>query len=559
MNGSILLILSIVVFCLGYTLYGRWLAKEWGVDPSIKTPAHTENDGVDYVPAKPSVLMGHHFSSIAGAGPITGPIQAAVFGWVPVALWIFIGSIFIGAVHDFGSMFASVRNKGRSITDIISNSMGERAKTLFTVFAYLTLILVIAAFTSIVADTFVGFDSDGNPIKVNATSASISIMFIVGAVLLGFVMNRLRPGSISSAVLAIVILLTCIALGVMFPIHLSKNFWIVFIALYIIIASILPVWILLQPRDYLCSFLLYGILGAALVGILLERPDIALPGFIGFESNLGYLFPTLFITVACGAVSGFHSLVSSGTTSKQIDNERHMLPVAYGAMLLEGVLAIIALICVASLYDGGMPEGTPTQIFAEGISTILSGIGLSEYESLTYSLIVLAVSAFALTSLDTSTRLGRLLLQDLFKPHDDGSEVSVVGKHLGKPVIATVVTVCAGVGLALVGYQNIWGLFGAANQLLAVLAIMAVCAWLGNVGKNNRMLIAPMLFLFACTLTSLAITMWNKVNILLEGFDGAALAQTLLAAFLFILAIILMKEGISTIRNGRKQDSDGTR
>ncbi len=558
MDGSTLLILSIAIFCSGYMLYGRWLAKKWGVDPSLKTPAHTERDGVDYVPAKPSVLMGHHFSSIAGAGPITGPIQAAVFGWVPVALWVFIGSIFIGAVHDFGSMFASVRNKGRSITDVISNSMGDRARTLFTVFAYLTLILVIAAFASIVADTFSGFDAEGNPIKVNATSASISIMFIIGAVVLGFLMNRFKLGSVSGAVVAVLVLLVCIVLGITFPIYLSESFWIVFIALYIIVASVLPVWILLQPRDYLCSFLLYGILGAALIGILLARPELTLPGFTGFESSLGYLFPALFVTVACGAVSGFHSLVSSGTTSKQVDNEKHMLPVAYGAMLLEGVLAIIALICVASLYDGGMPDGTPTQIFAEGISTILSGIGLSEYETLTYSLIILAVSAFALTSLDTSTRLGRLLLQNLSGPRE-GENVSTIRKNLSKPIVATMITVGAGIGLALVGYQNIWGLFGAANQLLAVLAIMAVCAWLGNVGKNNKMLIVPMLFLFACTLTSLATTMWNKINILLDGFDGAALAQTLLAAFLFILAIILMKEGISTIRNGSKHNLDETR
>lgn len=559
MDGSTLLILSIAIFCSGYMLYGRWLAKKWGVDPSLKTPAHTERDGVDYVPAKPSVLMGHHFSSIAGAGPITGPIQAAVFGWVPVALWVFIGSIFIGAVHDFGSMFASVRNKGRSITDVISNSMGDRARTLFTVFAYLTLILVIAAFASIVADTFSGFDAEGNPIKVNATSASISIMFIIGAVVLGFLMNRFKLGSVSGAVVAVLVLLVCIVLGITFPIYLSESFWIVFIALYIIVASVLPVWILLQPRDYLCSFLLYGILGAALIGILLARPELTLPSFTGFESSLGYLFPALFITVACGAVSGFHSLVSSGTTSKQVDNEKHMLPVAYGAMLLEGVLAIIALICVASLYDGGMPDGTPTQIFAEGISTILSGIGLSEYETLTYSLIILAVSAFALTSLDTSTRLGRLLLQNLSGPREGESNVSTIRKNLSKPIVATIITVGAGIGLALVGYQNIWGLFGAANQLLAVLAIMAVCAWLGNVGKNNKMLIVPMLFLFACTLTSLATTMWNKINILLDGFDGAALAQTLLAAFLFILAIILMKEGISTIRNGSKHNPDETR
>lgn len=553
MNGALLLIISCLCLLAGYLFYGRWLARQWGVDPDRKTPAYTEYDGIDYVPAKPSVLIGHHFSSIAGAGPITGPIQAAVFGWVPVTLWILIGGVFFGAVHDFGALFASVRDKGRSIGMTISDSMGDRAKRLFLIFAYVTLILVIAAFASIVADTFDGFDASGQEVRTNGMTASISMLFIVAAVILGVVMNRFHPRSLTSAVLAVAVLLMCVAAGMSAPLYIDGSVWLWVIAVYIALASIVPVWILLQPRDYLCSFLLYGVIGAAVIGVLLSSPDMSLPGFTSFETKIGYLFPALFITVACGAISGFHCLVASGTTSKQIDNEKHMLPIAYGGMLLECVMGIVSLICVGVLYSGGMPSGTPTQIFANGVSSMLSSIGLSDYETTTYSLVILAVSAFALTSLDTATRLARFMLQELLLGKDQTyRDVGGIRRVVTNPVGATVITIVLGIALALVGYQNIWGLFGAANQLLAVLALLAVCTWLGNIGKRNSMLLVPMFFMLAATLSSLVLTAWSKVNILMDGMDGAAAAQLVLSVVLFALALVLMREGIGTLMEQRR-------
>ncbi len=554
MNGVVLLIVSIVCLLAGYVFYGRWLAKKWGIDVSKSTPAHTENDGIDYVPARPDVLLGHHFSSIAGAGPINGPIQAAIFGWIPVFLWIIIGGIFFGAVHDFGSLFASVRNKGRSIGEVISESMGERAKRLFIIFAYLTLILVIAAFASIVADTFNGFNADNSFNNTNGSTASISMFFIVAAIILGFAMNRYKLSSLHSSILAIILLVICVILGTSFPLIISGDIWIWIIAVYILVASVVPVWILLQPRDFLCSFLLYGLIIASFIGIVFANPNISLPGFVGFETTIGYLFPALFITVACGAISGFHSLVASGTTAKQINNEKDILPIGFGGMLIECVVAVIALISVGILYAGSMPSGTPTQIFASGISGMFASIGLESYESLAYSLVILAVSAFALTSLDTATRLARFMLQEFFmKKGESPEDVVGIRKTLMNPIVATVITVLLGMSLALVGYEKIWGLFGAANQLLAVLALLAVSAWLGNIGKSNRMIIPPMIFMLIATLSSLVLTIWNKAQIILVGFESIAFVQMIIAIILLPLSLFLMYEGFKVIR-GQKSN-----
>lgn len=553
MNGAVLLTISIIVLIIGYLSYGRWLARKWGVDPSRKTPANTECDGVDFVPAKPSVLLGHHFSSIAGAGPITGPIQAAVFGWIPVTLWVLIGGLFFGAVHDFGSMLASVRNKGRSIGELISESMGTRAKRMFLIFAYLTLILLMSAFASIVANTFDGTTSDPSQNLTNGMAASISMLFIAASVILGILMNRFNLSSVSSAVIAVIILLVCIVIGMNCPIYISRDIWFLIQAVYIVVAAVIPVWILLQPRDYLCSFLLYGIIGAAVIGVIFANPSLSLPGFTSFETKLGYLFPALFITVACGAISGFHSLVASGTTAKQIDNERHILSIGYGGMLIECVMAIIALICVGILYsNGNMPDGTPTQIFAKGISTMLSSIGLQDYEATTYSLVILAVSAFALTSLDTATRLARFMLQEFFLEKDQKpSDLQGYKRIITNPIVATVLTVFLGMALASVGYEKVWGLFGAANQLLAVLALLAVCAWLGNIGKSNRMLYIPMMFMLAATLTSLLFTIGSRMGDLASGFDGVAAAQLVISIILFIMAVFLMVEGLKVLNAQR--------
>ena len=299
MSSLILIIASIVVFVVAYVTYGAWLAKQWGIEPDRKTPAHEINDGIDYVPTKPAVLLGHHFASIAGAGPINGPIQAAIFGWVPVLLWIVLGSIFVGGVHDFGSLFASVRHKGKSIGEVIHTNMGKRGMMLFSVFAWLTLLLVVAAFTNIVASTFATVPA----------AASSSMMFIVLAIVFGYLVYRKGVSLKIGTVVGVIVLFLCVYLGYLFPIQLSLNTWIVIMMVYIFAASTAPVWILLQPRDYLNSFLLYAMIAGAVIGIVIFHPSIQLPAVTAFDVNGQYMFPMLFVIVACGAISGFHSLI----------------------------------------------------------------------------------------------------------------------------------------------------------------------------------------------------------------------------------------------------------
>jgi carbon starvation protein len=381
MSGIVILLIAIVVLVIGYITYGSWLAKKWGVDPNRKTPAHEINDGNDYVPAKAPVLLGHHFSSIAGAGPINGPIQAAIFGWVPVLLWVLIGGIFFGAVQDFSSLFASIRHKGQSIGAVISENMGKRAKRLFIVFSYLTLLLVVAAFASIVAGTFNGTTADPVQNTTNGIAATISVLFILIAVVFGFFVYRRNAPVLIATLVGIAAIVGIIIIGLNFPIYLSMNTWLLIIGIYIIIASVTPVWILLQPRDYLSSFLLYGMMAAAILGIFATNPQMNLApayGFAGLNSN-SFLFPILFITVACGAISGFHSLVGSGTTAKQLDNERDAKVIGYGGMLIECCLAVISLIAVGYLSTRDkIAAGTPTQIFAKGLATMINTLGGGE-------------------------------------------------------------------------------------------------------------------------------------------------------------------------------------
>lgn len=425
MNTLVLLAVCLVILLCGYIFYGRWLVKQWGVGKgNIPTPAHTMEDGVDYVPAKAPVLMGHHFSSIAGAGPITGPIGAAMFGWLPVTLWVLVGGIFFGGVHDFGALFASIRHNGQSIGEIISANMSKQAKQLFIIFSYLTLILVVAAFAAIVASTFGAVYENGvvNEAKsaTQASVAMVSILFIAVAIVFGFAVYRRHTGMAVSTILGVAAIAICMAIGMNFhPFYFSTTTWMWLIGLYITIASVTPVWILLQPRDYLSSFLLYAMLIVAVVGIVGAHPDInpdLFPAYTGFSVDNGngtqYLFPILFTTVACGAISGFHSLVSSGTTSKQLDKESDARPIAYGGMLLECVLAIITLCAIAYARETGHVKGA-TDIFAGGISAMIGAIpGMASLESSMYTLLVLTYSAFCLTSLDTATRLARFMFQE---------------------------------------------------------------------------------------------------------------------------------------------------
>ena len=573
MNTLVLLIICIAVLLTGYIFYGGWLCKQWGVgENKEETPAHTLEDGVDYVPAKAPVLMGHHFSSIAGAGPITGPIGAAMFGWVPVTLWVLVGGIFFGGVHDFGALFASVRHKGQSIGEIISANMSRRAKRLFIIFSYLTLILVVAAFASIVASTFGATIKDGVVDKAassaNASVAMVSLLFILIAIVFGFAVYRRNAPMLISSILGIVAIVICMVVGMNFhPIYLSTKTWMIIVGIYIAIASVTPVWILLQPRDYLSSFLLYSMLIIAAFGVIGAHPSMdAFPAFAGFAVDNGngvqLLFPILFTTVACGAISGFHSLVSSGTTSKQLDKEKDAKPIAYGGMLLECVLAILTLCAIAYAYkwnaaNPDAPLKGATSIFAGGISKMVATIpGLAGAEKTLFTLLVLTYSAFCLTSLDTATRLARFMFQEFWlEPGQTPKDIkSGYKKLMVNPYFATVLTVVLGIALGMTGYAKIWGLFGAANQLLAGLGLLAVATWLGNIGKNNKMFLIPMAFMMVVTICSLCLTVKNQIGIIAKGgADWGPYAQTILGILLIVLAIILVIEGIQTLTGKNKK------
>lgn len=571
MNAALLLVVGCVILIAGYVTYGKWLAEQWGIDENRVTPAHELEDGNDYVPAKAPVLMGHHFSSIAGAGPINGPIQAAVFGWVPVLLWVLIGGIFFGAVHDFGALFASIRHKGQSIGEVIEDSMGTSAKRLFIIFSYLTLILVVAAFASIVANTFKAtYDESGVLDKVassaNASTAMISILFILVAIVFGFLVYRRNAGLGISTVIGVAAIVLCMAIGLNFhPLYLNGTTWMIIVGIYITVASVTPVWILLQPRDYLSSFLLYGMMIVAVVGIVGAHPTIDIPAFTGFVDqatngsgvSLGTLFPALFITIACGAISGFHSLVGSGTTAKQLDNEKDARPIAYGGMLIECALALISLCAVGYIWKEYVPGGvtTPTAVFATGISRMCATIPfLAGAEHVIYSLLILAVSAFCLTSLDTATRLARYMFQEFWlNPGEDVASVTGFRAILVKPIVATLITVVLGIFLGLNGYANIWALFGAANQLLAALGLMAVATWLGQIGKNNKMFFIPMFFMLIVTICSLLLTI--KTNLGAIGAEGAGswpIVRLVLAVLLIVLSLILAVKAVKTISGQKK-------
>ena len=522
MNAALFLIIGCAVLVVGYIFYGGWLAKKWGVDNSRPTPAHTMEDGKDYCPAKAPVLMGHHFSSIAGAGPINGPIQAAVFGWVPVMLWVLIGGIFFGGVHDFGALFASIRHKGESIGEVIGDAIGAKAKKLFITFAYLTLILVVAAFASIVANTFKAtYTADGAvdyaASAANASTAIISIMFILMAILFGFFVYRRNAPLGISTIIGVIGIVVCMIIGLNWhPIYLNYTVWMIIVGLYIGVASVTPVWILLQPRDYLSSFLLYGMMILAVVGIVGCSPTVDMPAFTGFYdtlapsgTSLGYMFPALFVTIACGAVSGFHSLVGSGTTSKQLDQEKDAKPIAYGGMLIECALALISVCAVGYIWnqyaDG--TTTTPTVVFATGLASMFSKVFGTGWK-----------------------------------------------RVITNPYVATGITVVAGVALGLTGYAKIWALFGAANQLLAALGLLAVCCWLGKVGRNNKMFYFPMFFMLIVTLTSLVFTIKAQVVGIMAGGEGVVwcYVRGIIGVLLVILAIDLVVEGIRALGRNKK-------
>ena len=554
MSGILMMAIALVVLGGAYFVYGRYLQNKWGIDPKAKTPAYELEDGVDYVPADTNVVFGHQFASIAGAGPINGPIQAAIFGWLPVMLWILIGGVFFGAVQEFAAMYASVKNKGRTIGYIIEEYIGKLGKKLFLLFCWLFCILVIAAFADVVAGTFNGFTADEagiiSKVTANGSVATTSMLFILEAVVLGMILKYAKLNKWVNTAIAIIMLVAAVALGLNFPVYLNRGIWHIIIFAYVMVACVVPVWALLQPRDYLNSYLLIFMILGAVVGVFVANPSCNLEAFNGFNVDGQYLFPILFVTIACGAVSGFHSLVSSGTASKQVKSEKSMLPVSFGAMLMESMLAIIALIAVASFGKGeAAAQGLTTQpqIFAGAIANFLSVAGLPH--DLVFTLINLAVSAFALTSLDSVARVGRLSFQEFFIDDDvDEKNMRPFLKVVTNKYFATAITLVLAYLLAKVGYAEIWPLFGSANQLLSVLALIACAVFLKKTKRQGAMLWIPMVFMMAVTFTALGMTIVKLSKaFVMTGLSLGNTLQLIFAVLLLILGVIVAVQGIKKL------------
>lgn len=544
MNGLVIVLIGIVVLGAGYLFYGRWLAKKWGLDPKAKTPAYTHEDGQDYVPSSKFTVFSHQFSSIAGAGPVTGPILASVFGWVPVLLWLLVGGLFFGAVQDFGSLYASVKNEGKSMGMIIEKYIGRFGRKLFMLFCWLFTLLVIAAFTDMVAGTFMSTGAGTEAFSAatknaNASAASISMLFIVVAIVFGIIQKHVKMNEGVRAVVAIALLVGMFALGMVLPMTASKTTWIYIVMAYLFLASVMPMWLLMQPRDYMTTFMLLGMIIGAVVGVFVAHPSMELNAFNGFNVNGSYLFPTLFVTIACGAVSGFHSLVSSGTSSKTISNEKDMPVVGYGAMVVESLLGIVALVVVGAVaVNGTKPDGTPFSIFSSGVAGFLEKLGLPVHVATVF--MTMCVSALALTSLDSVARIGRMSFQELFYGDTtDTSKMPVWQKVLTNKYFATVITLFFGYLLTLGGYNNVWPLFGSANQLLAALVLIALAVFLKTTGRTGWTLYAPMFIMLAVTFTALI----QKTVALVRNIM-AGQATFLVDGLQFIVAILLMVLGV---------------
>ena len=541
MNGLVIVLIGIVALSAGYLLYGRWLAKKWGIDPKAKTPAYTHEDGQDYVPSSKFTVFSHQFSSIAGAGPVTGPILASVFGWVPVLLWLIIGGLFFGAVQDFGALYASVKNEGKSMGMIIEKYIGKTGRKLFMLFCWLFTLLVIAAFTDMVAGTFngVGLDS-AETAYANSAAASISMLFIVVAVIFGVIQKHVgKMNEWVKAVVAIALLVAMFAVGIKLPIYSSKTAWIYIIMAYLFLASVLPMWLLMQPRDYMTTFMLLGMIIGAVVGVVVAHPQMQLNAFNGFNVNGSGLFPTLFVTIACGAVSGFHSLVSSGTSSKTVSNEKDMPMIGYGAMVVESLLGIVALVVVGAVAVGGTkPEGTPFAIFSSGVAGFLEKLGVPVQVATVF--MTMCVSALALTSLDSVARIGRMSFQELFYGEStDPKQMTPAQRVLTNKYFATVITLFFGYLLTLGGYSNVWPLFGSANQLLAAMVLIALAVFLKTTGRTGWTLYIPMFVMLAVTFTALV-----QKTIALAANIAAHNATFLVDGLQLIVALLLMILGV---------------
>jgi hypothetical protein len=554
MNTLVIVLVAGVCLAAGYLFYGRWLAKTWGIDPNAKTPAVTKEDGQDYVPTNGWTVFAHQFSSIAGAGPVTGAIQAAVFGWVPVFLWIVLGGIFFGAVTDFGALYASVKNEGKSMGLLIEQYIGKTGRKLFLLFCWLFTLIVIAAFADMVAGTFNAYtvvddvSQLSDAAKTNGAAGSISLLFIVFAVVFGLIQKKFKLTGWKQVVVGLICTVAAFAIGMACPITATKDTWSYLTFAYIFLAAVLPMWLLMQPRDYMTTFMFAGMILGAVIGLLVAHPKMNLPAFTGFHNDtLGDLFPILFVTVACGAVSGFHSLVSSGTSSKTISNEKDMLKVGYGAMILESLLAILAL-CVAgaaAAADGTAASGTPFQIFSSGVAGFFEMFGIPVYAAQCF--MTMCVSALALTSLDSVARIGRMSFQELFSV-DDMEHAEGWRKVFCNKYFATVLTLACGFILTKIGYANIWPLFGSANQLLSALVLITLCVFLKVTGRKNRTLFPPLIIMLCVTFTALV----ERTIGLVKAYSAGS-AVFLVEGLQLIIAILLMILGVTIVVHSGKE------
>ena len=565
MNTLVIVLIAAVVLVAAYLLYGRWIAKKWGIDPKAQTPAVKYNDGKDYVPTNGWTVFSHQFSSIAGAGPVTGAIQAAAFGWLPVLLWVLLGGVFFGAVTDFGALYASVKNDGKSMGVLIEKYIGKTGRKLFLLFCWLFTLLVIAAFADMVAGTFNAYTvKDGVSVlsdaaNTNGCAGTISIMFMVFAVIFGLIQKKFNLSGWKEAVVGLLCVVASFAIGMHFPLILSKDAWSYITFVYIFFAAVLPMWLLKQPRDYMTTFMFIGMIAGAVIGLLVAHPTMNLPVFTGFTNEkLGTLFPILFVTVACGAVSGFHSLVSSGTSSKTIENEKDMTKVGYGAMVLESLLAVLAL-CVAGAaasQDGTPASGTPFQIFSRGVAGFFEMFGIPVHFATVF--MTMCVSALALTSLDAVARIGRMSFQELFAV-DDMKNAKPWRKVLCNPYFSTIITLLFGFVLTKIGYANIWPLFGSANQLLSALVLITLCVFMKVTGRSNKMLFPPMIIMLCVTFTALV----QRLIAMVKAISTAA-AVTIPAGettwgkvFLnnglqLVIAVLLIVLGLTIVINSMK-------
>lgn len=556
MNGALLLFVASACFLAGYFLYARMIERKLGVDPSRPTPAHTRNDGVDFVPAHPAVLFGHHFASIAGAGPIVGPVLAAEFGWASVALWIVLGCVFIGAAHDMISLFLSIRHGGESIGSVIGTILGRPGKVLFLLFSWSALVLVVSEFTRQIAVTFV----------VDPAIATASLLFIVEAVAFGFCVNRLNVSVLAASFFFVPLMFASVWFGSLFPLdlvklfgftpHSMRVFWTLALLVYCFVASTCPVWILLQPRDYLNSYLLYAMMVLGFLGVFVAHPTLATDAFSGFSAvgrsgATDFLFPFLFVTVACGACSGFHALVASGTSAKQLDSERSIRPIAYGGMLLEGVLAIIALIGVAGTYASQKDYASaiqgmePVQMFASTIAGFCVKIGIPQ--RVAESFMLLSVSAFLMTTIDSGTRLARFSWQELVGalPGEGVAKRTACNMYFG-----TILVVLLAAGLLLgapATAKQLWTIFASANQLLAALTLLAATLWFARNRRPCWITAVPMVFMMCVSSIALGMLLWKSF-----AGDPVDWVKGCATGFLLTLAVVLVVFAVNAACKSRR-------